>query len=164
MCLCYRDGDVTQPKGDGQKLIPHVCNDIGGWGKGFVLAISKRWKEPEEEYRKWYLQCKSRMGYRFMPMGEVQYVRVEEDIVIANMIAQHLIWPMGGIAPVRYRSLTKTLANVCEYARENDASVHMPRIASELAGGDWAIIESIIVKELVDYGVSTTVYTLPSTD
>ncbi|MEV6001124.1 Appr-1-p processing protein, partial [Streptomyces griseomycini] len=27
----------------GVKVIAHVCNDIGGWGKGFVLAVSRRW-------------------------------------------------------------------------------------------------------------------------
>jgi hypothetical protein len=31
--------------------IAHVCNDRGGWGKGFVMAISQRWPQPEMEYR-----------------------------------------------------------------------------------------------------------------
>jgi hypothetical protein len=38
----YRIGDATAPTTDGNKFIAHICNDIGGWGKGFVLAISKR--------------------------------------------------------------------------------------------------------------------------
>ncbi|MFJ9320094.1 macro domain-containing protein [Streptomyces globisporus] len=33
-------GDATAPQGKGVKLILHVCNDLGGWGKGFVLG---RW-------------------------------------------------------------------------------------------------------------------------
>jgi O-acetyl-ADP-ribose deacetylase (regulator of RNase III) len=45
----YIKGDATAPISKGEKIICHICNDIGGWGKGFVLAISKRWKEPEEE-------------------------------------------------------------------------------------------------------------------
>ena len=35
-------------------MIVHVCNDIGAWGKGFVMAISNRWPEPESRYRKWH--------------------------------------------------------------------------------------------------------------
>jgi hypothetical protein len=30
-------GDATSPRARGPKLIAHVCNDLGGWGKGFVL-------------------------------------------------------------------------------------------------------------------------------
>ena len=32
-------GDATAPQGSGTKIIAHVCNDQGGWGKGFVLAV-----------------------------------------------------------------------------------------------------------------------------
>ena len=37
----YIVGDATNPKKEGNKIIVHICNDIGGWGKGFVMAISK---------------------------------------------------------------------------------------------------------------------------
>jgi hypothetical protein len=50
----YIVGDATNPQTKGNKIIVHVCNDIGGWGKGFVLAISKRWKQPEQQYRAWF--------------------------------------------------------------------------------------------------------------
>lgn len=35
-------GDATRPIEDDPKIIVQVCNEIGGWGAGFVLAISKR--------------------------------------------------------------------------------------------------------------------------
>ncbi len=38
----YVTGDATRPVGDGDKIIVHVCNDIGGLGRGFVAALSKR--------------------------------------------------------------------------------------------------------------------------
>ncbi len=47
-------GDATCPQAKGPKVIAHVCNDLGGWGKGFVLAVSKRWAEPERAYREWH--------------------------------------------------------------------------------------------------------------
>lgn len=47
----YVTGDATKPQGDGIKIIAHICNNRKGWGKGFVLAISRRWAEPERIYR-----------------------------------------------------------------------------------------------------------------
>ncbi len=39
----YVKGDATAPIGIGNKIIVHICNDIGRWGKGFVMALSKKW-------------------------------------------------------------------------------------------------------------------------
>ncbi len=52
--ITYIKGDATCPQGKGAKLIAHIGNDLGGWGKGFVVAISRRWPEPEKAYRKWH--------------------------------------------------------------------------------------------------------------
>ena len=54
MDIIYIKGDATSPISPGNKIITHICNDIGGWGKGFVLALSKKWKVTEEAYRQWY--------------------------------------------------------------------------------------------------------------
>jgi hypothetical protein len=51
--IMYINGDAACPQAKGVKIICHICNDIGGWGKGFVLAISRRWEQPEAEYRAW---------------------------------------------------------------------------------------------------------------
>ncbi|WP_253732040.1 hypothetical protein [Listeria monocytogenes] len=42
--ITYLKGDATNPMAKGNKIIAHICNDVGGWGKGFVLAISRKWK------------------------------------------------------------------------------------------------------------------------
>jgi len=44
--IAYVMGDATAPKADGPKIIVHVCNDVGAWGRGFVVALSRRWPEP----------------------------------------------------------------------------------------------------------------------
>ncbi|EGJ73150.1 hypothetical protein STTU_0361 [Streptomyces sp. Tu6071] len=44
--ITYVRGDATAPRGRGPRVIAHVCDDRGGWGKGFVLALSRRWPEP----------------------------------------------------------------------------------------------------------------------
>ena len=81
----YITGDATNPQTNGKKIIVHVCNDIGGWGKGFVMAISKRWREPEHQYRQWF---KSNDNFS---LGQVQFVQVEEELWVANLIGQHKI-------------------------------------------------------------------------
>lgn len=46
--ISYLKGDATNLVIPGNKIIVHICNDIGAWGKGFVLAVSKRWSESEK--------------------------------------------------------------------------------------------------------------------
>lgn len=151
----YVKGDATAPVGDGNKIIVHICNDIGGWGKGFVRAISKKWKAPEAAYRKWY---KSQEGFA---LGQVQHVRIEDDLWVANLIGQHKIYKdENGDPPVRYDAIRIGLAEVAQRAQKLSASVHMPRIGCGLAGGKWEQIEPILDQELVALGVQTTVYDL----
>ena len=85
----YVRGDATAPQGKGVKLIAHVCNDLGGWGKGFVLAISRRWPEPEAAYRRWH---RERSGNDF-GLGAVQYVQVEP------ICGWRTWWGSGGYGP-----------------------------------------------------------------
>ncbi len=94
----YLVGDATAPIGIGSRIIVHVCNDIGGWGAGFVLAISKRWPLPESEYRKW---CGNRKESGF-GLGEVQLVQVEAELFVANLIGQHGLRRNGAQPPIRY--------------------------------------------------------------
>ncbi len=151
--IAYVEGDATKPAGDGPHVIAHICNDEGKWGKGFVLAISRRWKEPEEQYRQQYKQePKPRLG-------DVQFVLVEPQITVANMIGQHGIKRgTGGLAPIRYEAVEQGLAKVASYALKHGASVHMPRIGCGLAGGSWEEIEPIIKRTLTDKGVEVVVY------
>ncbi len=150
-------GDATAPEGDGAKIITHVCNDIGGWGAGFVVALSKRWKQPEREFRAWHRGGES-AGFR---LGAAQLVEVGPGLFVANIIGQRDI-KRGrvGPAPVRYEAIREGLAKVRAFALERGASVHMPRIGCGLAGGDWTVVEAIVRDELVTHGVDVTVYDL----
>src|SRR6266487_1861851 len=96
--ISYIKGDVTCPQSKGVKIICHICNDIGGWGKGFVLAISKRWEKPEAEYRNWHASGQ-KGGFA---LGAVQFVPVEPLIWVANMIGQHGIKRGSSGPPIRY--------------------------------------------------------------
>ena len=149
----YTKGDATAPQSEGNKIIVHICNDMGGWGKGFVMAISKRWKKPENQYREWF---KSKDGFE---LGKVQFVQVEEDLWVANLIGQHKInKDENGNAPIRYDAIEDGLKEVASFAKESNASVHMPRIGCGLAGGKWEMIEPIILQRLSNNDVEVVVY------
>lgn len=149
----YIVGDATNPKKEANKIIVHICNDIGGWGKGFVMAISKRWKEPELKYREWF---KTKENFE---LGQVQFVKVENEIWVANLIGQHKInKDENGNAPIRYDAILSGLELVGQFAIEKNATVHMPRIGCGLAGGTWNEIEPLIEKTLMTNGIETYVY------
>jgi O-acetyl-ADP-ribose deacetylase (regulator of RNase III) len=133
--ITYVVGDATLPHAEGNKIISHICNDKGFWAKGFVVALSNRWKMPEVAYR---------LKKRYI-LGDVDFVRVENDIVVANMIAQHDIRPAeNGTPPIRYDAVKECLKKVNDMALQTGATIHMPRIGCGLAGGKWEEIEKII--------------------
>jgi hypothetical protein len=124
MKITYVKGDATHPNEKGNKIIV--------WGAGFVLALSKRWKQPEESY--------------------------EEDITVANMIAQHGCGiDESGEIPLKYDFLKNCLAIVNREAEKTNAIVCMPRIGCGLAGGKWEIVEYIIKETMT---VDVVVYDL----
>lgn len=147
----YVIGDATLPQGEGIKVICHICNNVGAWGAGFVMALSKKWEMPEMHYR-------LKDGY---VLGDVDFIPVTEDTFVANMIAQNNIMSNLGEddkPPIIYSAVAKALYKVNEYAKQINATIHMPRIGTGLAGGKWNLIEAII-KQVVT--VDVTVYDLP---
>ena len=152
----YVTGDATAPTGPGPKIIAHVCNDVGGWGLGFVLALSRRWREPEEAYLRWY---EGRASNDF-GLGAVQLVAVGSELWVANLVGQHGLEAGPDGPPVRYDAIETALTEVAVQAVGLGATVHMPRIGSGLAGGDWSVIEATIERTLSASGVRTVVYTL----
>ncbi|WP_289102867.1 macro domain-containing protein [uncultured Fusobacterium sp.] len=150
----YLKGDAVYPQARGNIIITHICNDIGVWGRGFVVALSARWMAPEIEYLIWRKE-----GNNFS-LGNVQFVKVTSTTSVANMIAQHDIIPKNGVPPIRYEALEICLEKIAQRAVELEASIHMPRIGCGFAGGSWKIIEDIIFKTLISKNIEVYVYDL----
>jgi O-acetyl-ADP-ribose deacetylase (regulator of RNase III) len=156
MKINYVIGDATCPIGEGKKIIPHVCNDLGGWGAGFVLALSAKWKEPQQAY----------LRESAYVLGSTTIVEVEPNISVANMIAQHGIGKrlnnfegiINAVPPIRYDALRECLIAVNYVAVQTGATLHCPRFGAGLAGGDWGTIEKMIEEVIT---VDVYVYDLP---
>lgn len=139
----YVVGDATNPQTEGNKIICHICNDIGAWGAGFVLAISKKWKQPEIAYR----------NMKKRPLGHADFIRVTPDIMVANMIGLHDVKSdENGNPPIRYAAVRVALNTVNDMAYRTGSTIHMPRIGCGLAGGQWSEIEKIL-KEVMTVDV-----------
>lgn len=162
--LKYQSGDALIPISGGHRIIMHIVNDLGGWGAGFVVALSKRWKKPEEEYRKWF---RSQANFK---LGVIQTVEVQSDTAVVNMMAQHGI----GIdeesnIPLRLEALEECLDKVGELAITYGSSIHAPRIGAGLSAGVatgydpevWATIENLIIEKLIKRGINVVIYDLP---
>lgn len=148
--ITYLKGDATNPIKK-PALISHVCNNRGGWGAGFVLAISKRWQEPEQAYRDWFrgkIELPQINDDKDFTLGNVQFVPVlNENIWVANMIAQDNYKRKdheSGKVYLDYDALNKTLEKVFNFAKLKQLTIHMPKIGCGLAGGSWDIIEAMI--------------------
>jgi len=156
MSIQYVIGDATCPVGTGPKVIVHVCNDAGKWGRGFVLAVSKKWPKVEAAYRDWHKSG----GTQPFELGQVQFVEVGDGLWVANLIGQHGVRRSEGQPPIRYDAIARGLARVAAFAASQSASVHMPRIGCGLAGGRWEEIERLIERHLVAAGIEAVVYEL----
>lgn len=157
--VTYVKGDATKPIGDGIKIIAHVCNDSGGWGAGFVLALNKMSLLPRKRYRDKYSQTVD-AGYYFMALGITQRVKISDDLYVFNMIAQHGTVSKLNPQPLSYEALEYSLVRLANEAKDMHASVHMPRIGCGLARGDWNVVESIINRTLTLRDINVTVYDL----
>ena len=156
----YVHGDAADlPSGDRVvRAVLHICNDQGGWGKGFVLAISKRWPQPEEKYRRLFHDGGQ------VALGRIQVVPVGDSVVVVNMIAQSGYRRNNGSPPISYEALDACLVTFCKradrlVAKGGRLEIHMPRIGCGLAGGRWEEVEPIIEKHLGLFPV--TVYDWP---
>lgn len=150
--IIYLKGDATEPVGTGHKIIAHVCNNLGGWGQGFVLAISKKWKEPEELYR----------SMDELNLGDTFGVQVESDIIVLNMIAQEGYKCKDNPVAIRYGALRECFERILNYivSFEEEISIHMPRIGCGLAGGSWDKIEPIIKEYFSENDIQVYIYDL----
>jgi hypothetical protein len=152
----YRQGDLFSFPFDQHTLVCHVVNSLGKWGRGFVLAVDKFSERPRLAYKGWFESKQDWM------LGENQYVRVpQKNVTIVNMLAQKGIGPnVYGMAPIRYESLRECLYNLREYAKTCSCVIRAPMFGSKLAGGDWKVVEQIILEVFNGSNIEFTVYQL----
>lgn len=168
MSIKYVEGDlfkaVDERQSDKPLFIPHVCNDKGAWGAGFVVPLGKRFTRAKSEYELWHLLTKNNSLSPFaasFELGMTQIITVEDnkEIYVCNMVAQTL----GGTRPLFYNKLTKCMDDVAKQVLEKDGEIYCPLFGSSLAGGDPYMIEALMHDCWIRTGIPVTVYYLAHT-
>lgn len=93
-------------------------------------------------------------------LGNTRTSLVSDKLYVVSMVAQHGYGE--SVKPrIRYAALRDCLQQLKEIAVSKSASVHMPRIGTGYAGGNWSYIIELIDEILVRNGIDVTIYTLP---
>lgn len=126
---------------------------MGVFGSGFVIGLKNKYPNVEEMYKKWYdTYC----------LGEVQYVRACDNVIVANMFAQDGIGGMSKghynkvVKPIKYKSLVYCMDDlklVCP-----DYEIVAPKFGSLRSGGTWSFIEELIEEIWGDFNVTIYEY------
>lgn len=149
-------GDVMVPRNGGKKIICQLVNDKAiKWGGGVARKIAKRFPNAEDAFSKQVIEIPQRAR-----LGRVIFSKASEDLTIASLIGQEGFGP--SLFPrIRYAALQAGLEQVADYAASIGANIHMPKIGTGSAGGDWSTIEEILDDVMVRAGLFVTVYEAP---
>lgn len=85
-------------------------------------------------------------------MGKVQFVKVEPNIIIANIFAQEGIYWKNNIPPIRYNALQQAMFTIEKHIPKN-FEIHSLYIGMGRAGGNKEIILNMIDTIWKDYKV-----------
>ena len=154
----YLRGDVTEPRGRDSRIVAHIVNDKAStWGAGAALAIARRWPSAHSDFKNWSIARREEFD-----LGVIHEFRISGNLWIVSMVAQHGYGE--SLKPrIRYAALRACLRELSKFAYENHATVHMPRIGTGFAGGNWEVIENLVIETLISRGVKVLVYDLPDT-
>ncbi len=136
--ITYIKGDVTNPfetQPNVIKIIPHVCNDMVVIGSGVALGLARKWPKVKQQNKS-------------TTLGECEFIIVEIDKVVVNMISQHQTIRENP-KPIRYTALVKCMIAVRDYVKTlqkygDKVEIHAPKFGSLRSGGTWEFIEELI--------------------
>jgi len=157
----YLSGDVLQ-EFEKPRILIHVVNSLGGFGKGFAFNLAKKYPLVKKSYKDWFHTSTlggSLDGIEFS-LGNVQAVTVSENLTVGNMLAQEGYKSAKNPKPLSYFALQECLKKVAILALESQRSVYLPKIGTGLAGGEWHLIEKLIEQNLCEKGIAVHCFEL----
>lgn len=157
----YVEGDILAAP---ETHIAHGINSRGVMGAGVALALKRKWPviftDVREEVDKW--------DPARLDLGSVVVSYVEDDEVEGYRRVHSVVTQEGyGVdrRQVNYAALARGMIEVAmstRYLHTNHSRVvAIPRIGAGLGGGDWAIVEPILVDVEAMSGAEFVVYDLP---
>jgi hypothetical protein len=157
--LKYTEGPPTLPKSPGLRYIIQILNNHGQYLGSIANLIANRWPAVETNYRRWY-----RENYGRLKLGSIQTNQVQSDTIVINMIAADgTEEDDDGNPPLKYEALEQCLGEVGKEVSYNNGSIHLSRIGiNDDTGGDWGVVEGLLVEQLIKRGINVTIYDPPN--
>ncbi len=144
-------------------LLPHIVNDKGGWGSGFVLPLAKAYPQAEKDYRDWAAGVAEEATT--FKMGNTYSTKGTDNTFIIHMCAQTLSGRRPHERDLRYNELANCMDQVIVAVetllnRGRTVEIVAPKFGSGLAGGKWEFIHELIEDCWIRRGLDVTVYYL----
>ncbi len=138
-------GDLIALAKDGAfDVIAHGCNCMCTMGAGIAVPVRKAWPKA------YSADCATEKGDKGK-LGTCSYAVVEGGaLTVVNAYTQFDYRGRG--VKVDYDAIASTMAWI--KANHSGKRIGLPKIGAGLAGGDWARIEAIIARELVNEDVT----------
>jgi O-acetyl-ADP-ribose deacetylase (regulator of RNase III) len=150
MKINYTKGDLLSVTSG---LIVHGCNAQGVMGSGVALAVRQKYPKAYNDYR-------TAIFENFLGLGEVQFVKVSEDLFVCNAVTQEF-YGRDNKVYVSYEAIRSVFQVVFSLVTE-EYTVSIPKIGAGLGGGSWEKILQIIKEQAKEQGYNgvLTVYEL----
>lgn len=156
--ITYLTGNALTPVGKGPRIISQIVNNrTTNWGgASFAAAVKRKWPEAHRRF----VDIIESSNRSLLTLGATTEVPLEKDLTLVNIVAQHGYGPSEH-PRLRYAALKKGLDQLAGTAKRSKATVHMPRVGTGNAGGNWDVIKDLIDDSLTRHGIPVTVYDLP---
>ncbi len=130
----YVDGDLLRDA-DQYDVIAHCANCFNTFGAGIALQIKNKFPEA------YIADCATVQGDKDK-LGTISYTENIKPVIV-NLYGQYdFKGRRKGIIDLDYKALESALQAMKK--KFSGKRFGMPKIGSDLAGGDWKIIEAII--------------------
>jgi hypothetical protein len=149
-------GNALEPRGTGTWMIAQIVNDkTPNWGAGFARAVRDKYPLVQKDFKEW-----AALNPESFKLGNIHTSVASSELYVVSMVAQHG-YGESTKPRIRYMALRECLYQLKEVALDRGAQVHIPRIGTGYAGGNWGYILELIDEILVRNGIEVTIYTLP---
>ncbi len=123
----YITKDLTTVE-EGEGVIYHGCNCVGGYGSGVAGAIRRKWPSAYEAFKE--------NGVGEDLLGQVDLLLYSGQPVIANSYTQ-IHCGNDGKRYANPEAISSTLFHVAEYANIEGYDIYMPMVGCGLGGLSW---------------------------
>lgn len=166
----YIEGDVVKLAKEGAfDVVVHGCNCLSTMGAGVAPQMAAAFGCDKFEMERWgpTIHKLGNIDYQTLVLGEhaiwsledFKNNRNEPELIVVNAYTQYMYGKNhadGVLAPFDYEAFTVCMRKMNHVFKGKH--IGMPKIGSHLAGGDWALIEPIIEKELSNCKVTVVIY------